>query len=262
MILDEIVAQKKKDLADAQASLPLEQLKRRVYDTVREPRDFKEALAGNRDLSIIGEIKRASPSRGMIREDFDPAELARQYGEAGVQALSVLTERHYFKGDISYPAIARAACGLPVLRKDFIIEPWQIWESALLGVDAILLITAILSPTQLANYLSLSKDLGLYALVEVHDKRELDMALHGGADIIGINNRNLYDFSESLRTTEMLVKYIPASKVTVAESGIHTPDDVCRMRRAGVDALLIGEAFMRAGDIPAAVAALRGKVYA
>jgi indole-3-glycerol phosphate synthase len=258
MILDEIVTRKKKDLAARQAALPLDTLTKKVQDARRESRDFKGALCGH-DLSIIGEIKKASPSRGVIREDFDPAALAQQYAGANVQALSVLTEEHFFQGDRAYPAQVRKACGLPILRKDFIIDAWQIWESALLGVDAVLLITAILSPTQLSNFLSLARDLGLEALTEVHDKRELDMALHAKARIIGINNRNLYDFSENLSTTERLVKYIPTGKVAVAESGIHTPEDAARMKRAGVNALLIGEAFMRAGDIPSAVAALREK---
>ena len=258
MILDEIVAQKQKDLMDRQAALPLDRLTRKVQNTRRDTRDFKEALCG-RGLSIIGEIKKASPSRGVIREDFDPVALARQYAGANIQALSVLTEEHFFQGDRSYPAQVRTVCPLPILRKDFIIDAWQIWESALLGVDAILLITAILSPTQLSNFLSLSRDLGLAALTEVHDKRELDMALHANAPIIGINNRNLNDFSEHLSTTERLTKHIPAGKVVVAESGIHTSEDAARMKRAGVDALLIGEAFMRAGDIPSAVASLREK---
>jgi len=256
MILDEIVAKKKKDLAARQAAIPLEKLRKRVQNARRESRDFREALSGH-GLSIIGEIKKASPSRGVIREDFDPADLARQYAGANVQALSVLTEEHFFQGDRSYPALVREACALPILRKDFIIDAWQIWESALLGVDAVLLITAVLSPTQLSNFISLSRDLGLTALTEVHDKRELDMALHAKARIIGINNRNLHDFSENLSTTERLVKHIPSGNVVVAESGIHTPEDVARMKRAGVDALLIGEAFMRAGDIPSAVASLR-----
>ena len=258
MILDEIVAQKKKDLVARQAAFPLEQLTRKVQDARLESRDFKGALGGQ-GLSIIGEIKKASPSRGVIREDFDPAALAQQYAGANVQALSVLTEERFFQGDRAYPAQVRKVCGLPILRKDFIIDAWQIWESALLGVDAVLLIAAILSPTQLGNFQSLARDLGLDALTEVHDKRELDIALHAKASIIGINNRNLLDFSESLSTTERLVKHIPAGKVVVAESGIHTPEDVSRMKRAGVDALLIGEAFMRAGDIPSAVASLREK---
>jgi len=258
MILDEIVAQKKKDLAARQVALPLEQLTKKVQNARLDTKDFKEALCG-RGLSIIGEIKKASPSRGVIREDFDPVALARQYAGANVQALSVLTESHFFQGDDAYPAQIREVCTLPILRKDFIIDAWQIWESTLLGVDAVLLITAILSPTQLSNFLSLSRDLGLTALTEVHDKRELDIALHAKASIIGINNRNLYDFSENLSTTERLTKYIPAGKAVVAESGIHKPEDAARMKRAGVDALLIGEAFMRAGDIPAAVASLREK---
>lgn len=257
MILDEIIPHKREDLAARQAEMPLGALVRRVQDTPRAPRDFKGALTQGADIAIIGEIKRASPSRGVIREDFDPVRLAREYSAANVQALSVLTESRYFKGDAAYPAQVRKVCDLPILRKDFIIDAWQIWESALLGVDAVLLITALLSPTQLGNYLSLCRDLGLSALTEVHDRRELDIALTSGAEIIGINNRDLQDFSESLTTTERLVKYIPADRVVVAESGIRTPEDAARMRRAGVDALLIGEAFMCAEDIPAAVAALR-----
>lgn len=259
MILDEIVARKKQDLSASLAALPLKEIKRKVSAAVRKPRDFKDALRGGSDIAIIGEIKKASPSRGVIREDFDPARLARAYDTADVQALSVLTEPHFFQGDASYPAIARAVCGLPILRKDFIVDAWQIWESALLGVDAILLIAAILSPTQLLNYISLARDLQLDTLTEVHDKRELDMALASRAQIIGINNRNLQDFSESLATTERLTKYIPSGKVAVAESGIRTPEDVCRMKRAGVDALLIGETLMRSGNIPEAVTALREK---
>lgn len=255
MILDEIVAKKKVRVEALKQLADLERLKL-GEDVYR--RAFKQALKSADDIAIIGEIKKASPSKGVIKPDFSAGDLAAAYDKADVQALSVLTEQDFFLGSPDYINTAKQYSRLPVLRKDFIFDPWQVYESYLLGADAILLIAAILDDQRLKQLYDLSAQLKLDVLTEVHNAEELSRVIDMGADIIGINNRNLHDFSVDLAVTETLAKKIPAGRVKVSESGIFTADDVKRMRDAGVDALLIGESLMRAGNIKKAVRELRG----
>ena len=197
---------------------------------------------------MIAEVKKASPSKGLIRPDFAPADIARSYAAGGAACLSVLTDRQFFQGALSYLQQARAACSLPVLRKDFIISPWQIFEARAAGADAVLLIAACLDDAQLAELLALAHALGMAALLEVHDGAELERALRLDAPLIGINNRNLRTFEVSLHTTLGLRARVPAERLLVTESGIHTRDDVQTMRAAGVHCFLVGERFMRAAN--------------
>lgn len=257
-ILAEIAARRARDVAAEKEKLPQEKLESLLASgRFSDRRDFRAALTGSRDFALIGEIKRASPSRGLIRAGFDPAGLAERYGRADVQALSVLTEPHFFGGCDGHPALARRACALPILRKDFLVDRWQVLESATLGVDAVLLIAALLPEPALREFIALARGLSLDALVEVRGLRELDAALAASAEIVGVNNRNLEDFTVSLSVTEALAPHVPSDRVLVAESGIRTAGDAARMRAAGARALLVGEAFMREDDIPAAVSRLR-----
>ncbi len=257
-ILAEIAARRARDAAAEKEKLPEGKLEALIASgRFSDRRNFRAALTA-RDCALIGEIKRSSPSRGLLRTGFDPAELAEQYECAGVQALSVLTEPHEFGGGDDHPALARRACALPILRKDFLVDRWQVLQSATLGVDAVLLIAALLPGRTLREFIELAGDLSLDALVEVHDLRELEAALAAGAGIVGVNNRNLDDFTVSLSVTEALAPHVPSDRVLVAESGIRTAVDAARMRAAGARALLVGEAFMREDDIQAAVSRLRG----
>jgi len=203
--------------------------------------------------AVIAEIKKASPSAGLIREDFQPAAIAARYEWAGAACLSVLTDEDYFQGSDRYLAEARAACSLPVLRKDFTIDAWQVYESRVLGADCILLIVAALEPARLQELHGLACEIGLDVLVEVHDEDELEHALACDAALIGVNNRDLHRFTTDLGTSERLRPLIPKEKTMVTESGIRCPADVERLRRAGVDAFLVGEAFMRVPDPGAAL---------
>jgi len=212
----------------------------------------KRSTAAGR-AAVIAEIKKASPSKGVIRPDFAPAEIAAQYAAGGAACLSVLTDRDFFHGSESALQAARAACELPALRKDFTIDPYQVAEARAIGADAILLIVAALSDAQLRELSAAAAEYGLDVLVEVHDRAELERALELPTRLVGINNRNLRDFSTRLETTLELLDVVPADRVVVTESAIHTRDDVARMRAAGVSAFLIGEAFMRADDPGAAL---------
>lgn len=203
--------------------------------------------------AVIAEIKKASPSAGLIREDFQPAAIAARYEWAGAACLSVLTDESYFQGSDDNLAEARAACSLPVLRKDFTVDPWQIYESRALAADCILLIVAALEPERLQELHGLAREVGLDVLVEVHDEQELEQALACNAGLIGVNNRDLHRFTTDLGTSERLRPLIPKEKTMVTESGIRCPADVERLRRAGVDAFLVGEAFMRVPDPGAAL---------
>jgi len=203
--------------------------------------------------AVIAEIKKASPSAGVIREDFRPADIAASYERAGAACLSVLTDQQYFQGCEDYLVEARQACSLPVLRKDFMVHPWQIYESRAIGADCILLIAAALGRDQLQEFDGLANDLGLDVLVEVHDEAELEKALSTQATLVGVNNRDLHTFTTDLSTSERLRPLIPEQRTLVTESGIHTLDDVSRMTRAGIRAFLVGEAFMRADDPGAAL---------
>ena len=198
--------------------------------------------------AVIAELKRASPSAGVIREDFEPAEIAASYAQAGAACLSVLTDESYFQGGDEFLKQARAACDLPALRKDFVIDPWQVHESRLLGADCILLIVAALPSGLLQELDGLAREAGLDVLVEVHDEAELESALTTGAELVGVNNRDLHRFTTDLATSERLRPMIPEERTMVTESGIQAAADVERLRRCGIDAFLVGEAFMRAPD--------------
>jgi len=257
-ILTRILASKAKEVAAARASKPLPAL-REAARAAAPVRDFAGALrrpiaAGQ--PAVIAEIKKASPSRGVLRPIFEPAAIAARYEAGGAACLSVLTDREYFQGAPEHLAAARGACALPVLRKDFIVEEYQVYESRVLGADCILLIVAALDDARLAALEACAASLGMATLVEVHDAAELDRALRLATPLIGVNNRNLRTFEVSLDTTLGLLPRIPAGRIVVTESGILAPPDVSRLRAAGVHAFLVGEAFMRAADPGAALRAL------
>lgn len=257
-ILDTILARKHEEVAARRAQLPLAELRARQADAP-PPRGFADAVAATIAAgrpAVIAEVKKASPSQGVIRADFDPAAIARSYAAAGAACLSVLTDVDFFQGSDAYLQQARAACALPVLRKDFVVDAYQIHEARALGADCVLLIAAALDDARLAEFGFLAAELGLDVLLEVHDLDELERALPVPARLLGINNRNLKTFAVSLQTTLDLLPAVPADRVLVTESGIHTPADVARMRAAGVHAFLVGEAFMRQPDPGAALQAL------
>jgi indole-3-glycerol phosphate synthase len=256
-ILKRILATKAQEVAQRRAAMELAEVAARAAD--QPPvRGFAGRVARRAAGAgaVIAEVKRASPSAGVIREDFRPAEIAASYEAAGAACLSVLTDEQYFQGADRYLAEARAACTLPVLRKDFLIEPWQIHESRLLGADCVLLIVAALDRGRLQDLDGLARSIGLDVLVEVHDEPELEEALTTDARLVGVNNRDLHHFTTDLATSERLRPLIPDDRLMVAESGIHTAADVARMRDSGVNAFLVGEAFMRENDPGAALRTL------
>lgn len=247
MILDRIVAYKRKEVAHLKGVMPLTGLKEAVGD-LPPPRDFRRAISRS-PCSIIAEVKRRSPSRGRIREDFDPFKIAALYQENGAAAVSVLTDEVFFEGNRTYLSGIRKVVDLPLLRKDFIIDPYQIYETRILGGDALLLITRLLAEEQLREYIRLTESVGLFPLVEVHTREEVDKALASGAEIIGINNRDLKTFSTDLGITLDLAPSIPGNRVVVSESGINTRDDIETLTKAGIHSFLVGDALMRAADI-------------
>lgn len=253
-VLERILAHKGEEVAARQREEPEERLRDRLAGAP-PLRDFTAALR-DRQPAVIAEIKRASPSAGTIRADFDPAALARAYAQGGAAALSVLTDRTFFGGDDTFLRQAREAAGLPVLRKDFTIHPYQVLEARVLGADCILLIVAALDDATLAACLERARELGLAALVEVHDRGELERALAAGADLVGVNNRDLHTFETHLETSEVLAREVPEGVTLVAESGIHTAADLERLGAAGIGAFLIGESLMRQEDPGAALAGL------
>jgi indole-3-glycerol phosphate synthase len=259
-VLDNIVAEKKLEVATLRSQAG--KLKQAAAAR-KEFRDFTGALRPDNRVALIAEVKKASPSAGVIQKDFDAIRIARDYEDGGASALSVLTDEKFFQGRIEYLQQIRDAVKLPLLRKDFIVNELQIYESAARSADAILLIVAILDDEQLKDFRELAAQLHLASLVEVHDEAELDRAVSSGAGIIGVNNRDLRDFSVSLATTEELVGKLRrgmCSKHTiVAESGIHTRSDVERVAKAGVNAVLVGESLMRSGDIQSKVRELMGR---
>ena len=253
MILDTIVEQKQQEVAD------LRQRGLRVPDgQIDPPRGFQQALTEYAGLSVIAEAKKASPSKGVICADFDPVKIARSYEQGGAQAISVLTDEKFFQGCLDYIPLVRQAVKLPVIRKDFIIDELQIEQAANYGADAILLIAAILDPAQIRDYLAMARELGIDVLVEVHDEQEVEKSLAAGSQLIGINNRDLRDFTVDLQTTFRLQKEIPGHIPLVSESGIKDHDDMQRLADHGVAAALIGESLMRAADQAAALKELRG----
>ncbi len=243
MILDTIVERKREEVAALrQAGLCVPER------DVTPPRGFYKSLVDFPGVAIIAEAKKASPSKGVIQPDFDPVAIARRYKAGGAQAMSVLTDVDFFQGSIDYIPMVREAVDLPVLRKEFIIDPLQIREAALYGSDAILLIAAILDVSQMRDFRQMAEELGMDVLVEVHDEEELGSAMKAESRLIGINNRNLNDFSVDLNTTFRLQRIIPEGIPVVSESGISTKDDMDRLREAGIAAALIGESLMRSAD--------------
>ncbi|MEW5719319.1 MAG: indole-3-glycerol phosphate synthase TrpC [Chloroflexota bacterium] len=251
MILDEIVANKHGEVAEAKTRVALAEIRARAQ-AAPAPRDFARALK-RECVALIAEIKRASPSRGELNAHVDPPPRARAYAEHGAAAISVLTDAKYFNGSLDDLRAVRAVVDAPVLRKDFIVDEYQIYQARAGGADAILLIVRVLSDAQLREYGALAQSLGMSALVEIHDESELDRALAADARIVGINNRNLADFTVDLATTEMLAPKIGCGKIVVAESGVFTRAEVERVARVGVHAVLVGEALMRAEEVGAKV---------
>jgi len=259
-ILRRILARKMEEVDERIHSVSLDELVRRM-GAASPVRGFVDSLQGTIEAGragVIAEIKKASPSRGVLREQFDPGGIARSYERGGASCLSVLTDVDFFQGADAYLQQARAACSLPVLRKDFMIDPYQVYEARVLGADCILLIVAALDDVMLNELYQLAVHLGMDALIEVHDEDELERALWLDAMLIGINNRNLRTFETSLATTLDLLERIPSDRLVVTESGIHTREDVALMRSKGVNAFLVGEAFMKADEPGAKLAELFG----
>lgn len=254
-ILDRIVAAKRAEIAAAKAIVSAAAMQSRAQagSAVRDFVASMRAKIASREPAVIAEIKRASPSRGLLRENFDPASIANSYERAGAACLSVLTDREYFQGSLEHLEAARAACSVPVLRKDFIVDPYQVFEARAAGADCILLIVACLSRDEMKRLESLAHGLGMAVLVEVHDAAELESALELETPLVGINNRDLRTFETRLGTTLGLLPGIPTDRIVITESGILVPENVALMRAQGVGAFLVGEAFMRAPDPGAAL---------
>jgi indole-3-glycerol phosphate synthase len=257
-ILDKIVAVKREEVAAALRHKPLDVVRADAESRVLT-RDFEGAMRAKiaaGQAAVIAEIKKASPSKGVLRAEFIPADIAQSYAEFGAACLSVLTDKQFFQGSVDFLKQARASCDLPVLRKDFMIDAYQIYEARAMGADAILLIAACLDDAQMADMEAVARSLDMAVLVEVHDRAELERALKLKTRLVGINNRNLKTFEVSLQTTLDMLPDVPADRLLVTESGIQTPEDVRRMREAKVHAFLVGEAFMRANEPGEALAKL------
>jgi indole-3-glycerol phosphate synthase len=247
MILEKIIAAKKEEVAHIRRMNSLSELKAAIRD-LPSPRDFSGAISGQLS-AIIAEIKKCSPSKGLLRKDFDYLQIASIYQESGASAVSVLTDQQFFGGDIGYLSDIKKIIRLPLLRKDFIIDTYQIYETRVIGGDALLLIAGILNGKQLREFVDLSETLGLFPLVEVHSRSELDKALVSGATIIGINNRDLDTFSTDLGVSLNLAPHVPTDRILISESGIHTRRDIENLLSAGIHAFLIGETLMRAENM-------------
>ena len=249
-ILKKIIHRKEQEIADRKQLKTVDVVKDEI-ETASPVRGFVDSMKkriANNDPAVIAEIKKASPSKGVIRENFNPAKIAKSYQTGGASCLSVLTDIDFFQGSDEYLIQARNACDLPVIRKDFIVDTYQVYEARAMGADCILLIVAVLTNNQMAELYSLARELGMDVLIEVHDEAELHRALPLGADLVGINNRNLRDFTTSLDTTLDLLAQIPDDRIVVTESGIHTAEHITLMRDHHVNAFLVGEAFMRADE--------------
>ncbi len=254
--LKSILAHKRDEVEARKTLRPWGQIEDEAFSQT-PPRDFLKALTSTTDRpALIAEIKKASPSKGLIRADFDPAPLARAYAKGGAACLSVLTDGPSFQGADAHLIAARAATSLPVLRKDFIVDPWQVFESRALGADAILIILAGLSDEAAADIYAAANACGLNALVEIHDETELERALLLGARLLGVNNRSLATFKTDLATTERLAPRVPTDRWIVSESGVSSPADIARLSRAGAQAFLVGESLMRQHDVASATRAL------
>ena len=259
MILDDIIEKTKEDLAIREKEFTLDWLGRSLAFNARQPRPIHEYLTSTDDepYRIIAEVKKASPSKGIIREDFDPLAIAQAYERGGANAISVLTEPHFFQGDLEYLAGIRRYVGTPLLRKDFIVSKYQILEALVYGADFILLIAMALTRAELKELLNYSRHLGMEPLVEIHNKADLTKAIFAGADIIGINHRNLETFEMDMELCHKLIPLIPNGKIIVAESGIYEHGQLEDMRKVGVDAFLVGESFMRQDDVEGAIRKLK-----
>jgi indole-3-glycerol phosphate synthase len=260
MFLDKIVASKINEVEALKHQFSLSLAEKQI-DELPPCLGFARAISTGRkrEMGLIAEVKKASPSKGLIREDFDPVERAKSYEATGADCISVLTDEQYFQGSNTYLTDIRQQVKVPILRKDFTIDFRQIYEARLIGADAILLIAAILTTEQMREYLQLSRMIGLDALVEVHDREELERVLELDTDLIGINNRNLKTFVTDLKTTEQLIGMIPPSKIIVSESGIAHAEEILYLRHVGADAVLIGETFMRNAHVELAVEEIMGK---
>lgn len=256
MILYDIVSYRKRQLEYEKEVMGEKEVMDRAAEDERTPKDFLGALQKS-GLSVIAEVKKASPSKGVIREDFTPVGIAEEYEKAGADAISVLTEEHYFQGSSRYLQAIREKVDLPILRKDFIIDAYQIYESLVIGADAVLLIAAILDSLTITRFMRIADELGLQCLVEAHNEKELRTALDAGARIIGVNNRDLHTFDVDLKTTGRLAGLVPEGRVIVSESGILTNTDMRTVASYGADAVLIGETLMRSGDIAGRMKELR-----
>lgn len=258
-ILDRIIASKRQELNQTQAAVPFRDLEHHLAQAP-PVRDFRAALERPGEVRVIAEVKKASPSAGVLREDFDPVAIARTYEQHGAACISVLTDAPFFQGSLAYLSAIRAAVSVPLLRKDFIIDPYQLLEARVAGADAVLLIAEVLDDATLGSLLREARVLGMQALLEVHEADNLARVLKTGARLVGINNRNLCTFETRLEHTLALASQLPAGVCLVSESGIHTRADVERLRPAGVKAVLVGETLMRAPDIGRKLDELRGIV--
>jgi indole-3-glycerol phosphate synthase len=260
-ILQKIVEHKRQEVAAAKAAFPLERLNDRLAQVEDQPRGFIRALramAESGGIAVIAEVKKGSPSKGIIRADFDPLEIAEIYQNHGAACLSVLTDEQFFMGHLGYLGLIREQVGLPLLRKDFICDPYQIIEARAYGADAVLLIAAMLDLPQLRDFAALARELQLDVLLEVYDEDELELALQTDCELIGINNRSLHTFVTDLAVTERLAPLVPLERLVVAESGINCRADVIRLQQAGAGAFLIGESLMREMDMGAKLMELMG----
>lgn len=247
MILDKIIENKRSEVERAKISKPVDLLKSELQD-LEKTRGFYQSIRPDGTTKVIAEIKCASPSKGVLRPDFNPVEISKSYARGGASAISVLTDSRFFKGSLNHLRDIRSSVEIPLLRKDFIIDHYQVYESRFYGADAILLIVAALDSTILKELLELAHSLDMDAIVEIHNEAELHKAIQVGSDIIGINNRNLKTFDVSLETSLRLCRLIPGDKIIISESGISSVDDIKRLRSAGINVLLIGETFMRSPE--------------
>ena len=256
-ILDRIIPHKREELERRRASVPIHELRARLMD-VPPPRPFRDSVRRNGSIRLIAEVKKASPSKGVIRKEFEPAAIAEEYETAGADALSVLTDERFFQGHLSFLSAIRERGTLPILRKDFTLDAYHVVEARAAGADAILLIVSVLDASALRHLREYAAELGMTSIVEVHNERELDVALATGADLIGVNNRNLQSFETTLDVTFRLRSLVPDGCVLISESGIHSREHVLQLESVRVDAMLVGEALMRSDSITAKIAELRG----